>query len=79
MVGAGDVVAHRLRRVAAKEDGAGIDDPVGQRLRVVDGQFQVARGVLALNTTPDGFRVKQPSQQNPSAPSERVEEPSATG
>ena len=46
---------------------------------VVDGQFQVARGVLALNTTPDGFRVKQPSQQNPSAPSERVEEPSATG
>ena len=46
---------------------------------VVDGQFQVARGVLALNTTPDGFRVKQPSPQNPSAPSERVEEPSATG
>lgn len=46
---------------------------------VVDGQYQVARGVLALNTTPNGFRVKQPSPQNPTPPTERVQEPSATG
>ena len=46
---------------------------------VVDGQYQVARGVLSLNTTPDGFRVKQPSPQNPTPPSGQVQEPSATG
>ena len=44
---------------------------------VVGGQFQVARGVLALNTPPDGFRVRQSTTQN--AQPQQPDEPSATG
>ena len=44
VVGAADIVADRLRRVAAEEDRAGIADPGQERLGVVDGELDMLGG-----------------------------------
>ena len=44
VVGAGDVVADRFRRMASEKDRAGVADSRGERLRFVDRQFEVLGG-----------------------------------
>ena len=44
MVGAGDIIAYRLRRIGADEDRAGVADPRGQILGVFAGDFQMLGG-----------------------------------
>ena len=41
MVGAGNVVADRFRRVASKKHRTGVMDTAGERIRVVDREFQM--------------------------------------
>src|SRR6516164_1608974 len=44
MVGSGDVVANRFRRMAAEKDRSGMADPLGHRVRLVDRELQVFGG-----------------------------------
>jgi hypothetical protein len=41
MAGAGDIVPDGLGRVTAEEDGAGVANPVSQRISLVEREFEV--------------------------------------
>ena len=43
MVGAADIVADRLRRVTAEEDGPGIADALGEALRIAGDDLEMLR------------------------------------
>src|SRR5215470_3771225 len=44
MVGSGDVIADRFGRMAAEEDRSGMADPLGDRVGLVDREFEVFGG-----------------------------------